>query len=548
MFQARKTNAAPRSGSREIGTGSAIDLRVVTSANPASDELTLLREVISTLQATISTLNAALEDNRKENSLLRQKLDALAQRFFGKKSEQLDSNQLTLLLGGLNETTVEVPQSQTRQLPLLSLRKESPPKTQRIRVPDNLEVVSEVIHPEIVQAEPGQWKQISQEVSRLLDCQPGKFFWQETIRPKYVRVDQKLLPPVIAPAPVRVADGIMAAPGLLAHLLVSKFADHLPFYRLQMMFSQRQGVFIARAQMVIWTRHCVLLLEAIVLCVKKEIQASGYVQVDETPVRYMDPENPGRCSQGYLWTALVPRKCVVYEWHASRAASCLDSLMGQGYAGKIQCDGCSAYPAFARDKEIILIGCMAHLRCGFFEAREQSPGIAGWILNQMGILYGWEEQLRQSRAGPSLREARRSSHSRMVMDRLGRALRKLQSRYLPKSPMGEAIRYALNQWGAVSRFLDFGEVEIDDNLVENAIRPVCLGKKNWMFFGSEEAGTRNAAVFTLIQNCRMHGLDPYSYLKDVLEKLPTTTNQQVAELTPLKWKKAREAEAPRKVG
>ena len=347
----------------------------------------------------------------------------------------------------------------------------------------------------------------------------------------------------MAPAPVRVADGIMAAPGLLAHLLVSKFADHLPFYRLQTIFWQRHSVFIARAQMVIWTRHCVLLLEAIVLCLKKEAQASGYVQVDETPVRYMDPENPGRCSQGYLWTALVPGKCVVYEWHARRAAACLESLLGQEYAGKIQCDGYSAYPAFARDRAITLIGCLAHVRRGFFEAREQAPGVAGWILNQIGILYGWEEQLRQSRAGPTLREARRSSHSRMVMDRLGRALSKLQSRYLPKSRMGEAISYALNQWEAVCRYLQFGAAEIDNNLVENAIRPVCVGKKNWLFFGSEEAGTRNAAVFTLIQNCRLHGLDPYAYLKDVLEKLPTTTNQQVAELTPLKWKTARAEKA-----
>ncbi len=413
---------------------------LMTSENPTSDELILLREVISTLQSTISTLQASvsalessLKESQKENSLLRQKLDALARPLFGKKSEQLDSKQLMLLLSGSGETIVEVPQSPARQLLLLSLRKESQAKTQRIRVPENLEVVSEVIQPEIVQAEPGQWKQISQEVSRLLDYQPGKFFWKETIRPKYVRVDQKLLPSVIAPAPARVADGIMAAPGLLGHVLVSKFADHIPFYRLQMMFWQRQGVFIARAQMVIWTRHCVLLLEAIVLCIKKEAQASGYVQVDETPVRYMDPENPGRCSQGYLWTALIPKKCVLYEWHASRAAACLDSLLGKDYAGKIQCDGYSANRAFARDKEIILIGCMAHLRRGFFEARDQAPGVAGWILNQIGILYGWEEQLRQSRAGPALREARRSSHSRLVMDRLSRALPKLQQGICPKA-------------------------------------------------------------------------------------------------------------------
>lgn len=500
-----------------------------------------LQRQIDALQEQVSFLQHSLEESRRENTLLRQKLDALAQRFFGRKSEQLDAQQLMLLLSGVKETTTaEAPQSKARQLSLLSLRRESPPKAQRIRVPDHLEVVREVIEPELVQAEPGRWKQISQEVSRLLDYQPGKFFWKETIRPKYVRLDQKHLPPVMAPAPARVADGTLAAPGLLAHLLVSKYADHVPFYRLQMIFWQRHGVFIARQQMVIWTRHCALLLEAIVLCIKKEIQASGYVQVDETPVRYLDGENPGRCSQGYLWTALVPGKCVLYEWHASRAAACLESLLGKEYAGKIQCDGYSAYPAFARDKEITLIGCMAHLRRGFFEARDQAPGIAGWILNQIGILYAWEEGLRQSRAGPSLREAQRASHSRMVMDRLGRALQKLQSRYLPRSPLGEAISYALNQWEAVSRFLDHGEVEIDDNLVENAIRPTAIGKKNWLFFGSEEAGVRNAAVFTLIQNCRMHGIEPCAYLKDILERLPTMTNHQVSELTPLKWKQARQ--------
>jgi len=184
---------------------------------------------------------------------------------------------------------------------------------------------------------------------------------------------------------------------------------------------------------------------------------------------------------------------------------------------------------------------MAHVRRGFFEAKDQDPAIVGWILNQIGILYGWEEDLRKNRAGPGFRESIRASHSRMVVQRLGRALHKLRSRYLPRSPMGEAISYALNQWDAVSRFVDHGEVEIDDNLVENAIRPTCVGKKNWMFFGSEEAGVRNAAVFTLIQNCRIHGIDPYAYLKDVLERLPTTMNKQVAHLTPLKWKLARTA-------
>jgi transposase len=493
------------------------------------------------LQQQVATLQQALADARSEITLLRQKLDALARRFFGKKSEQLDAAQLQLLLSGLAPSQSQ-PLPQPSLLPVVRAPRQPRPHSQRLRTPENLEVVREVIEPEIVQAEPQKWKCISQEVSRLLDYQPGKFFWRETVRPKYVRLADRALAPVVAPAPVRVSEGCLAAPGLLAHLLVSKYADHLPFYRLQMMFWQRQGVFIARQQMVLWTGQCVALLEAIVICIKKEVRQSPYVQVDETPVRYLDPAQAGRCGQGYLWTALVPGQCVLYDWHASRAAACLETLLGTEFQGKVQCDGYSAYPAFAKDKAgVELIGCLAHARRGFFEAQEQAPQVAGWILNQIGILYRWEEQWRQSRAGPDGREALRASHSRMVMERLRRALDKLAPRYLPKSPMGQALGYALNQWPLLQRFLEHGEVEIDNNLVENAIRPTAVGKKGWLFFGSEEAGARNAVVFTLVQNCRMHGLDPYEYFKDLLERLPRMTNQdRLDQLTPRNWMQARE--------
>jgi transposase len=499
-----------------------------------------LQQQVGLLQEQNASLKEALAQARLENTLLRQKLDALARRLFGSKSEQLDAAQLQLLLAGLTQQVIE-PAPPKSPLPVAAPRRERK-VSQRLITPENLEVVREVIEPDEVKARPEHWKRIDQEVSRQLDFQPSKFFWRETVRPKYVRADDRSLPPVVAPAPVRVADRCLAAPGLLAHLLVSKYADHIPFYRLQMMFWQRQGVFMARQQMVLWVGQCVVLLEAIVVCLKQELQQSPYVQVDETPVRYLDPETPGRCAQGYLWTGLVPGKCVVYEWHASRAAACLDSLLGNDFKGKLQCDGYSAYPAFAKDKpDVALFGCWAHARRGFFEAQEQAPGVAGWILNQIGILYGWEADLRESRAGPGAREALRASHSRMIVTRLKRALEKLQPRYLPQSPLGQAISYALNQWPALERFLDHGEVEADNNGVENAIRPTAVGKKNWLFFGSEEAGTRNAVVLTLVQNCRLHGVNPEEYLKDVLERLPRMTNQDdLRQLTPLNWKKARE--------
>jgi transposase len=499
-----------------------------------------LQTQIEVLQQQVASLQHSLEESRRELTWWRQKFDALARRIFGRKSEQLDAAQRQLLLAGLTQQVIE-PAPQKSLLPVAVPRRERK-ASQRVITPESLEVVREVIEPEAVKAEPENWKPIGQEVSRQLDFQPAKFFWRETVRPKYVRAGDRSLPPVVAPAPVRVSDRCLAAPGLLAHLLVSKYADHLPFYRLQTMFWQRQGVFIARQQMVLWAGQCVVLLEAIVVRLKQELRQSGYVQVDETPVRYLDAETPGKCAQGYLWTGLVPGKCVVYEWHPSRAAACLDSLLGKDFKGKLQSDGYSAYPAFAKDKkDVELFGCWAHARRGFFEAQEQAPGVAGWILNQIGILYGWEEELRQSRAGPGAREALRASHSRMVVTRLRRALEKLQPRYLPKSPLGQAISYALNQWPALERFLDHGEVEADNNGVENAIRPTAVGKKNWLFFGSEEAGTRNAVVLTLVQNCRLHGVNPEEYLKDVLERLPRMTNQDdLSQLTPLNWKQARE--------
>jgi transposase len=504
-----------------------------------------LQTQLDALHAQVAALQQALQETqqanaalRRENAVLRQKLDKLARRFFGKKSEQLNAAQLELLLQGLTGESVELP-AEEDQPPAVFTPRRSPANPRRLRTPDNLEVVREVIEPELVQAEPEQWKRIGQEVSRQLDYQPGKFFWQETVRPKYVRRTERALPPVVAPAPERVADHSLAAPGLLAQLLVGKYCDHLPFYRQEQMFWQRHGVFIARQQMVQWTAQSVRLLSGITDCLKQELRQGGYVQVDETPVRYQDSLLEGRCGQGYLWTGLVPGQCLVYEWHVSRAARCLESLLGENFAGKLQCDGYSAYPAFAKTKTAVeLFGCWAHARRGFFEALEQAPQGAGWILKQIGLLYRWEEHWRQSRAGPGTREAVRASHHRMVVARLHRALNRLQSRYLPQSPMGQAINYALNQWPLPVRFLEHGEVEIDNNLVENAIRPTAIGKKNWLFFGSAEAGQRSAVMYTLVANCRLHGVEPYAYLKDVLTRLPRTTNLHVAELTPRRWKES----------
>jgi hypothetical protein len=268
--------------------------------------------------------------------------------------------------------------------------------------------------------------------------------------------------------------------------------------------------------------------------------AGGYVQLDETPINYLEP-GAGRALQGYLWTGSRPGGDVFFQWHTSRAATCLDTIVPVDFTGTVQCDGYAAYRAFAkgRAKPIKLAGCWAHVRRKFHEARQTAPRTAGWILRHIQNLYRIESQLRERHAGPALRAALRASQSRIIVQRLKRALERLQAgkRFLPQSSMGAAIEYAVAQMPGLEVYLDDGRIEIDNNLVENAIRPTAIGKKNWLFIGEAGAGDRSAILYTVIESCRRRKLDPYAYLKDVLSRLPQMTNRQIPEVAPQAWGK-----------
>ncbi len=261
--------------------------------------------------------------------------------------------------------------------------------------------------------------------------------------------------------------------------------------------------------------------------------AGGYVQVDETPVDYLCPGH-GQTKQGYLWTCSRPGGDVIFEWHTSRGAACLENIIPVEFRGTLQCDAYSGYRAYAKGcaGRITLAGCWAHARRKFHEAREQSPRQAGWLLRQIGHLYRIEAQLRDLPAGPRLRDATRASESRPIHERIHKALVRLQGskRHLPQSLMGKAISYTLNNWPMLGVYLADGRVEIDNNLVENAIRPTAIGKKNWLFFGDAEAGQRSAIIYSIIESCRRRGIDPHAYLRDVLTRLPHLTNWQIKEL------------------
>lgn len=478
---------------------------------------------------------------REENALLGKKVDFLIRRIFGSSSEKISKDQLELLLSG-EEPASEEAGDLTEEVD--SKDHESKAKAKRgprgkARWPEDLPVVVEVIEPEEVKENPGKWRKIGEERTERLDFQRAYFVRQVTVRPKYVEIDLPEAAPIIADLPPNLQDRCTAAPGLLAQILVAKYCDHLPLYRQEKIYYQRHDIWLPRQNMATWIELCAFWLEPIYQLLRLQVFGDGYAQVDETAIRYLEP-GIGKCGHGYLWTACRPGEGVVFHWETSRGAQCLDNIIPVDFRGTVQCDGYSAYGAFAARREgIELVACLAHIRREIYEARDQAPIVAGFLLRQIRNLYGIERRLRNLHAGPVLRQAVRAAESRPIFTRIQKVMTAFRSRYFPKSALGKALTYALAQWPRMERWLDDGRLEIDNNLVENAIRPTAIGKKNWMFFGSADAGQRSAIIYTIIENCRFHCIDPYAYLCDVLTRLPGMTNHQVAEITPKAWANAR---------
>ena len=487
-------------------------------------------------EAELQQRNEHLE---RENTLLRQKIDALIRRLFGRQSEQLDPAQLQMLLQGVENEPTPEPEAPTEAA--LETEPTSPrpvAKHERTaRWPDDLPVVEEVLDPEPVKACPDAWRCIGQEVSEQLDYEPARFLRRRLIRRKFVRRGDADATPIIAPLPPCLQERGLPTAGLLAQVLIAKYCDHLPLYRQEAIYRQRHGVHLPRQTLARWVGLAADWLRPVYDAIRTGVLGGGYVQVDETPIAYLEPGH-GSTRQGYLWTYARPGGDVLFDWQTGRGAACLTHVIHGEFSGTLQCDGYKAYPAFIRERpaggKITLAGCWAHVRRKFHEALAQAPRLIGWLLRQMGHLYRIEKELRQSRAGPRLRAAVRAHQSRPIQERIRRALVRLKTvrRPLPQSLFGRAIEYALGQWSTLGVWLDDGRVEIDNNRVENAIRPTAVGKKNWLFVGDAGAGQRGAILYTLIESCRRRGLDPHAYLRDVLTRLPSMTNWQVKDITP----------------
>ncbi|MEA2068832.1 MAG: IS66 family transposase [Verrucomicrobiota bacterium] len=474
-----------------------------------------------------------------ENRYLKQQLQAVLGKLFGSSSEKISPDQLALAFG-VDSVEPESPEAEAEVEEVTATRKPRKLKLRSERLPDDLPVEEVIIEPEEVLADPEAFKRIGEEVVEELDVVPVKFFKRRIIRPKYVRIQDRAQPPVVAPAPKRIIDNSYASAGLLASIVLSKYCDHLPLYRQAQIFKSRFGVDISRQTMGDWMYRLAQMLAMIYEAVRDEIRTEHYLQIDETPVFYQNPGN-GKCSQGYLWSYHAPGKAVFFEWHTGRASECLDKTL-KGFRGVVQSDGYSAYGAYLKrhpKAEIELAACWAHARRKFHEAQNESP-FAARMLQEIQELYKIEANLRADLK--KNRRTVRQEESVPILQRIGLQLQADQSKHLPKSQTGKAIRYALKLWDKLLVYTEHAEMEIDNNLVENAIRPTAIGKKNWLFFGSAGAGKTSAIYYTLLETCRKLGINPSDYLRDILHQLPVMTNQTAKDYTPAQWKVARELE------
>ena len=412
-------------------------------------------------------------------------------------------------------------------------------RRQRRRVrhplPEHLETETVTIEPEekICPCCGKPLERIGEEVSEEIDLIPAKLIRRRTVRPKYAcRCGEAGVK--IAPLPPRLIPQSRLGLGLAAHILLSRFDDHLSFYRLEQQFRERHGIVIPRQQMVQWVEHIASWLRPVYDAMWRQMLAGGYLQVDETPVRVLDPDVEGKAARGYLWFYAVPRGDVILDFDRSRALKVVQHRL-QDFTGTIQTDAYEVYQSLERkESRIERIGCLAHARRRFYAALQQNLPEAVSFISQIRLLYQIEDEARELAA--SERHVFRQQSAPAIWEALKAKVVELQPKFLPKSTMGSAIRYFLNEHDALTGYLRNGRFEIDNNLVENAIRPTAVGRRRWLFIGHPDAGWRSAVIYSIMVSCRRRGINPQDYLIDVLRRLPEQKINKIEELLPGNWK------------
>jgi transposase len=374
---------------------------------------------------------------------------------------------------------------------------------------------------------------IGEDISEQLDVEPAKFTVHRHIRPQYACKHCETV--TAAPVPPAVIDGGMAAAGLLVWVIVSKFADHLPLYRLAQI-AARQGVTLALPTLADWVGRIGVALQPLADRLAWHLLQEGVLHADETPVQQLDPGG-GKTKKAYLWAYRSNGlgqgpPVVVFDYQASREGKHAASFL-QGWHGHLMVDDYAGYKALFRDSTVIELGCMAHARRKFFDlAKASGSPVAARALRHIARLYRIEDKAKGKTAEE--RQRLRAKHSVPRLKLYHAWLLKTRAKVPDGSGTAKAMDYSLKRWDALARYAGTGHLPIDNNLVENDIRPIAVGKKNWLFTGSERAGKRAAAIQTLLGTARLNGLDPAAWLKDTLEKLPAWPASRIDELLPLR--------------
>lgn len=490
-----------------------------------------LRTLAAQLMAQVGEKDRELRYRQAKIDQLTHELAIHKRWKFGKRSEQLTSEQASLLDEAI-DADLEAIETELEAL-LPSSKSEAKSKPKRQALPPQLPRTDIHHEPDAETCTCGcALKRIGEDISEKLDYTPGTFTVERHIRGKWVCDQCETL--VQTPVPPHVIDKGIPTAGLLAHTLVSKFGDHLPLYRQERIYA-RAGLAIPQSTLGAWVGICGVRLQPLVDALQEEVLSHGVLHADETPVRMLAPGN-GKTHRAYLW-AYAPSefekmRAVIYQFAPSRSGEHARAFLGQ-WQGKLVCDDFAGYKA-SFDGGVTEIGCMAHSRRKFFELHDKHKSeLAGQALRYMVSLYEIEAQVRD--AEPDQRLAARQQRAGPILERLHAWLEEQRRRVPDGSAIARAIDYSLKRWPALVRYLDDPTVPIDNNHVERQIRPVALGRSNWLFAGSLRAGQRAAAVMSLIQSAKLNGHDPYAYLKDVLTRLPTHKAADIAELLPHRW-------------
>ena len=458
--------------------------------------------------------------------LKRQKFAATSEAYTGEQQRDL----FETLDIDLAAVTAEI-----EQLALTHPTPAEPTKQQpkRVRLPAELPRTDIHHEPDSTLCQCGcQMKRIGEDVSEKLDYQPGVFTVERHVRGKWVCHQCETL--VQAPVPAQIIDKGIPTSGLLAQVVVAKYADHLPLYRQSGIF-ERAGLAIPDSTLAEWVGRCGVALQPLVDALKEELMTHPVLHADETPLPMLKPGN-GKTHKAYLWsycsTPLSSMKAVVFDFAESRGGKHAEQFLDR-WRGTLVCDDFPGYKVLFRSG-ITEAGCMAHARRRFHELwANHSSQIAGEVLDLFGRLYDVEREA--TLLDPGQRLAVRQAQAKPVADALKQWLLIQRQRVPSGSATFKAIEYSLNRWSALTHYLNDPQVPIDNNWVENQIRPIALGRKNWMFSGSLRAGKRAAAIMSLIHSARLNGHDPYAYMKDVLEKLTVQPFRSISELLPHRW-------------